>query len=65
MDRTHLRWFTPATYADMFAACGYKVVSVGPLVRPSWRIAMANTITGGRLSHLFVSQIMLQAILEG
>jgi SAM-dependent methyltransferase len=32
MDATHLQWFTPSTYAAMFATCSFVVDSVGPVV---------------------------------
>ena len=59
MDRTHVRWFTPNSYRAMFEAAGVEVESVGPLVpmRPKARII--DKATGGRLSHLFMAQIML------
>lgn len=30
MDETHLRWFTPGTFREMFESCGYNVVNVRP-----------------------------------
>lgn len=40
MDRTHLRWFTPATYAEMFQDAGFEVLAVWPPkpVRPLRRL---------------------------
>jgi len=61
MDRTHLRWFTPSTYAAMFDSCGYQVISVAPLVPPSAWHRLFNFATANRLSHLLVSQIVLEA----
>jgi 2-polyprenyl-3-methyl-5-hydroxy-6-metoxy-1,4-benzoquinol methylase len=61
MDRTHLRWFTPTTYAAMFAESGYQVLWVEPLVKPSARAKLFNSLTGNRLAHLFVSQIVIEA----
>jgi 2-polyprenyl-3-methyl-5-hydroxy-6-metoxy-1,4-benzoquinol methylase len=61
MDRTHLRWFTPRTYAAMFTECGYDVLSVGPLARPSAKAKVFNALTGGKLAHLLFTQIMLTA----
>jgi SAM-dependent methyltransferase len=61
MDRTHLRWFTPTTYADMFRSCGYDVQTVEPLVAPGPRAKLFNALTAGRFAHLFVSQIVIEA----
>lgn len=62
MDRTHLRWFTPRTFQDMFEQCGYRVVRLGSVRPPSAKTRLVNALTGRRFSHLFVSQIMLEAI---
>lgn len=58
-DRTHMRWFTPATFADMFERAGFRVQSVGP-VRPfSDKARAVSRLTRGRLDHLFMTQIEL------
>ena len=59
MDRTHLRWFTPDTYRQMFETAGFRVDSVGPLVAPRWKAKLIGQLSGGRLDHLFSAQIML------
>lgn len=61
MDRTHLRWFTPATYRALFEECGFAVVALGPAVplRPKARIL--NRLTLRRLEHLLHTQIQLKA----
>lgn len=59
MDRTHLRWFTPSTYREMFLRQGIEVLSVGPLVPLRPKARMFDRLTGGRYNHLFVGQIML------
>ena len=61
MDRTHLRWFTPMSYAQLFTDCGFEVLAVEPLTKPGGRAAFVNRITGGRLKHLFISQIVVSA----
>ncbi len=61
MDFTHLRWFTPATLTELVAAAGCRVEWVRPLVPMSRKQALVNTLTGGRFSHLFMSQIVLRA----
>ena len=62
MDRTHLRWFTPATYRDMFEQAGFRTVSVGPLSAIGRKARLINTITGGRFAHLFAVQIMYKGM---
>jgi 2-polyprenyl-3-methyl-5-hydroxy-6-metoxy-1,4-benzoquinol methylase len=61
MDRTHLRWFTPRTYAALFENTGYDVEAVWPMRQPGLLARTINLLTGSRLSHLFVSQIVVQA----
>jgi 2-polyprenyl-3-methyl-5-hydroxy-6-metoxy-1,4-benzoquinol methylase len=61
MDRTHLRWFTPKTYRQMFASCGYVVDCVRehqPLTRKAGAV---NALTLGRFKHLFMGQVDLRA----
>ena len=61
MDRTHLRWFTPATYRGLFEDCGFKVM----FARPAWplrpKARLFNRLTFGRFEHLLHSQIYLRA----
>jgi SAM-dependent methyltransferase len=59
MDRTHLRWFTPTTYAAMFTAAGYMVEYVGPIRELRGRKKIFATVTGR--PHLFWVQISLRA----
>ena len=61
MDRTHLRWFTPKTYAALFEDTGYDVVSLWPLLPPGRLGRLVNLLTGNRFSHLFMSQIVICA----
>ena len=61
MDRTHLRWFTPRTYAAMFEDSGYGVVSVWPLSPPGRLARLVNTLTNNRFSYLFITQIVVEA----
>jgi len=58
MDRTHLRWFTPATYREMFEQAGFETLSVGPLAPYSRKARFLNRLTGNRSAHLFQVQIM-------
>ncbi len=61
-DRTHLRWFTPSTFAEMFEEAGYRVVQVAPVTPFSERTKLISRLTGGRFDHLFMTQISLKAI---
>jgi 2-polyprenyl-3-methyl-5-hydroxy-6-metoxy-1,4-benzoquinol methylase len=59
MDRTHLRWFTFATYRQMFEEAGYAVGQVAPLCELGPRARLLNSLTRGRFRHLFAQQISL------
>jgi 2-polyprenyl-3-methyl-5-hydroxy-6-metoxy-1,4-benzoquinol methylase len=58
MDRTHVRWFTPATYRAMFEEAGFQTLSVGPVAPYPRKARLINRLSGGRLAHLFQVQIM-------
>jgi 2-polyprenyl-3-methyl-5-hydroxy-6-metoxy-1,4-benzoquinol methylase len=58
MDRTHVRWFTPASYRAMFEQAGFQTLSVGPLTPYPRKARILNRLSGGRLAHLFQVQIM-------
>lgn len=60
MDSTHLRWFTPATYRRLFEQAGYDVLQVRPVTPLRWKARLLDAASGGRLSHLFTTQIMLE-----
>jgi 2-polyprenyl-3-methyl-5-hydroxy-6-metoxy-1,4-benzoquinol methylase len=58
MDRTHLRWFTPKTYREMFERCGFDVLDVGPIAMvPAFRRILKSL----NAEHLFGTQIDLRA----
>jgi hypothetical protein len=59
MDRTHLRWFTPASYRALFEGAGFEVISVAALRPPGWKGKLVSALTGRRFDHLFTSQIMV------
>lgn len=59
MDRTHLRWFTPVSYREMFEKCGVQVVEVGPMAPSGWRGRLLNALSGDGLRHLTMRQIRL------
>jgi hypothetical protein len=60
MDRTHLRWFTPATFRGLFDAAGFSVEWVGPVTPFAPRTRLLSRLSGGRTDHLFMRQIALQ-----
>lgn len=60
-DRTHLRWFTPASFADMFERSGFHVLAVGPVRRFSAKQRLAAKFLGRRFEHLLMTQIFLEA----
>jgi 2-polyprenyl-3-methyl-5-hydroxy-6-metoxy-1,4-benzoquinol methylase len=59
MDKTHLRWFTPNSYREMFEGAGVEVLDVRALTPLRWKARIFDAVTGGRLRHLFMSQIMI------
>ncbi len=61
-DRTHLRWFTPETFAAMFEAAGFTVNDIGPVTPFSKRTELLSHLTGGRLDHLFMTQIAIEGV---
>jgi 2-polyprenyl-3-methyl-5-hydroxy-6-metoxy-1,4-benzoquinol methylase len=61
MDRTHLRWFTPASYRQMFEEAGLVIESVSGVRRETWKGRLINALTFGRFKHLFWPQTMIVA----
>ncbi|MEI9929359.1 MAG: class I SAM-dependent methyltransferase [Rhizomicrobium sp.] len=61
MDRTHLRWFTPRSFRQLFEQAGIHVDEWGPVGAPSRKYRLFNALTGGRLRHLVTRQISLYA----
>ncbi|MFU7527427.1 class I SAM-dependent methyltransferase [Qipengyuania sp. ASV99] len=59
MDRTHLRWFTQASYRAMFEDAGIRVDSIRPMARPGPGARAFNLLTFNRLRHLTVRQICI------
>ena len=64
MDRTHLRWFTPATYAQMFRDCGYDVDRTFPIKPLALRQRIYSAMLGGA-DHFHIRQICVQAHVPG
>lgn len=61
MDKTHLRWFTPKSYAALFESCGYVVDSVGQIGNLSRKAEVLSRLSLGHFRYLFVAQISLRA----
>lgn len=59
MDRTHLRWFTPQSYAAMFEKAGVQVEKVGPLGPLVGKQRFISALLGPRLRHMLYYQISL------
>jgi 2-polyprenyl-3-methyl-5-hydroxy-6-metoxy-1,4-benzoquinol methylase len=60
-DRTHLRWFTPDSFATMAEAAGFDIEELGPVTAFSPRTELISRLTGGRFDHLFMTQIAMIA----
>ena len=56
MDRTHLRWFTPHSYAELFRQAGFTIESVGPHRKFGWKASLLNRMTLGKVSHMLHRQ---------
>jgi len=61
MDETHVRWFSPATYRQLFENAGYLVERVRPASPLHTKGRVANALLLGRFEYLFHSQIELRA----
>lgn len=61
MDRTHLRWFTPQSYRQMFFDCGFAVHRVERMNKLGPRQAIAAKILPDRFSHLLTGQVAVHA----
>lgn len=59
MDRTHLRWFTPESFRELFESAAIEVHSIQPMRHPGWKGALFNTLTARRFEHLFWAQMMV------
>jgi 2-polyprenyl-3-methyl-5-hydroxy-6-metoxy-1,4-benzoquinol methylase len=61
MDATHLRWFTPKSYRQMFEACGYSVEFVRPAIPLGRKAKLVNWLLFRNATHLLCKQIVLRA----
>jgi len=59
-DRTHMRWFTPTSFGEMFDRAGFDVVDIGPVTPFSAKTRLLSRLSGGRLDHLFMTQISFE-----
>jgi 2-polyprenyl-3-methyl-5-hydroxy-6-metoxy-1,4-benzoquinol methylase len=57
MDRTHLRWFTPNSFREMFEMSGVRVQRLEPIARLGGKARAFDVLTAGRLKHLLMVQI--------
>ena len=64
MDETHLRWFTPESYAAMFSAAGLQIERVCPVTKLRWKASVLDRVTFGRLRYLLMAQTMVIAKLR-
>ena len=62
MDRTHMRWFTPKSYAALVERAGFTVRSVRPVTPFAARTRLLSKLTGGRFDHLFMRQIAVVGV---
>jgi 2-polyprenyl-3-methyl-5-hydroxy-6-metoxy-1,4-benzoquinol methylase len=62
MDRTHLRWFTPKSFQEMFEAAGFEVVHSGSIRQSRPLPRMFHRMTSGRFQHLSTAQILIRAV---
>jgi len=59
MDRTHMRWFTPATFRALFEDAGFEVESIKPLVPFGSKARLISRLSANKLDHLFMRQIVV------
>ncbi|MBI1384597.1 MAG: methyltransferase domain-containing protein [Rhizobiales bacterium] len=64
-DRTHLRWFTPVSYRAMFEEAGLSVRRLGPVAPPGPKARILSRLSAGRLDHLLMRQIAVEAVRGG
>ncbi|MEM7227998.1 MAG: methyltransferase domain-containing protein [Planctomycetota bacterium] len=57
MDRTHLRWFTPRSYVNLFRDAGLDVIRLRPVAAPGPKAAMAMRVLPKSFHHLLWRQI--------
>lgn len=60
-DKTHMRWFTPESFAAMFNQAGFSVDRMRPVTPFSPRTRVLSMLTGRRFDHLFMAQVSIEA----
>jgi 2-polyprenyl-3-methyl-5-hydroxy-6-metoxy-1,4-benzoquinol methylase len=60
-DRTHLRWFTPRTYREMFEECGYEVKDIRGVAPLGPKARIVRAIAGPWADSLILRQVCLTA----
>ncbi len=61
-DRTHMRWFTPESFAAMFNEAGFSVDRVRPVTPFSPRTRVFSKLTGHRWDHLFMTLLSIEGL---
>ncbi|HYJ31373.1 MAG TPA: class I SAM-dependent methyltransferase [Allosphingosinicella sp.] len=65
MDRTHLRWFTPESFAELFEGAGFEVTALNRLgTLPGWKRRL-YALLGRRFGHLTWYQIDVRGRKKG
>lgn len=59
MDQTHLRWFTPESFRDLFESAGVEIDVIRPMRQAGWKGQIFNALTGRRFEHLFMAQMLV------
>lgn len=59
MDRTHLRWFTPESFRELFESAGVEVRSINSKHNVRWKGRLFNAITRNRFEHLSMIQMIV------
>lgn len=59
MDKTHLRWFTPESFRQLFESAGVEVETIRPMREPGWKGRFFNALTRDRFAHLFMAQMLV------
>lgn len=61
MDRTHLRWFTPATFARMFEEAGLEIEAIGPVAPPGAKARVLMSMLPRKMHGRLWRQINVRA----
>jgi 2-polyprenyl-3-methyl-5-hydroxy-6-metoxy-1,4-benzoquinol methylase len=62
MDRTHLRWFTPYTFRNLFEQNGVVIEKLEPMSKLGIKPSIINFLTLNYFSHLFFIQINIVGV---